>query len=127
MSPELCLDYHAGANVTKKESPLAWREPPRAGEEGGVAHCYPSANPLTNRDPAQQWVWEKDSTVRPAADKRLCLTTRVLEDDPIIRLETCDGRAEQHWSYDGPAPGGGNGGSVSFGVTAIGIIHNKAS
>lgn len=90
--PSLCLDYSMNSS-----SP----QPPRPGDPVGVSACYPSSAPDTNRDPAQQWLWETDSTVRPAAYRRLCLTTDALEGANGSRgkafLQLCDGRPEQHW------------------------------
>ena len=96
LSNHLCLDYSVNSSSTE----LLFA-PPKAGNPVGVSECYPSSNPDINRDPAQQWVWEDDATVRPAADKRLCLATDALEKDGGSKgtafLQVCDGRAEQHW------------------------------
>jgi phospholipase C len=103
----LCLDYGSAK--------------PKVGGLVGVANCYPSANPDTNRDPAQQWYWRDDATVRPAADPSLCLTTSLLENDPRMRLQRCSGGVEQHWAWHGPAPGEGDGGDIFLGDDTNGL------
>eukprot|EP01113_Clastostelium_recurvatum_P007309 TRINITY_DN133_c0_g1_i2.p1 TRINITY_DN133_c0_g1~~TRINITY_DN133_c0_g1_i2.p1 ORF type:complete len:658 (+),score=157.42 TRINITY_DN133_c0_g1_i2:68-2041(+) len=98
----LCLDY---GNDPKNDSRV------------GVAVCYPSADPDTNRDVEQQWTWAYDSTIRPYAHPTLCLMNG-LYDTPAnknLYLRTCNQALAQHWSYDGPTPGGGDSGSVFFG------------
>jgi len=106
---DLCLDY--GSNK------------PIRGAIVNVAKCYPSSDPDTNRDPAQQWFWRNDATVRPVADTSLCLTNSLLE-DPRVRLQPCSGSVKQHWAWHGPAPGEGNGGNIFFGddANSLGVI-----
>jgi len=106
----LCLDYGTGKPVD--------------GRQVGVAKCYPSSKPDENRDTAQQWFWMNDATVRPAADRGLCLTTALLEGDQRVYLRRCSGSVEQHWAWHGPGAGEGNGGAIYFGddTNALGVV-----
>jgi len=107
----MCLDYGTGR--------------PRVGGLVNVAACYPSSHPDTNRDAAQQWIWGKDSTVRPAADRSLCLTTALLEGDMRMYLRPCAGKVEQHFAWHGPGAGESDGGWIFFGddTNALGIVN----
>jgi len=80
----------------------------------GVSACYPSADPVLNRDPSQQWVRPSDATIRPANNTDLCITNTALE--PVggshLFLAPCDGRLQQHYSWQGAGvvqPGAGAG------------------
>jgi hypothetical protein len=80
----------------------------------GVSACYPSADPVLNRDASQQWVRPSDATVRPANNTELCVTNTALE--PVggshLFLAPCDGRLQQHYSWQGKGvvqPGAGAG------------------
>lgn len=61
MNNSLCMDYNP------------------ATMDISVSLCYPSYDPVKNRDPTQQWVWGEDAMVRPYADQSLCLDTTYLE------------------------------------------------
>jgi hypothetical protein len=88
----------------------------------GVSPCYPSPLPDKNRDPRQQWTWAIDSTIRPYTNQTLCLTADRTYGPTRVGLRICDQRAEQHWSYDGHAPGNPGGGGIYFAASAIGVV-----
>ena len=56
-----------------------------------------------NNTPAQDWVWFNDSTIRPAAQTRLCvdLARSNPNDGTAIELATCDGTNAQQWDPPG--------------------------
>ena len=69
-----------------------------------------------------------DSTIRPYLDQSLCLTNNLWGNDDNAYLETCTGAVQQHWGYDGPAPGSGNSGTIYFGdAGALGVIKADAT
>lgn len=112
ITPALCLEY----NVSDPNTTV------------GVSDCYPSENPVTNRDKTQQWVWGNDATVRPYANSTLCLTTYVLEGDYGMYLRPCRMvNVEQHfgwsgaYSWLGPVEGHGTG-SIQVGPLSAGVI-----
>ena len=84
-----------------------------AGANLSVSVCYPSADPNTNRDAQQQFYWAPDSSIRPIADDRLCVTTDGYKDRSEngkllfnAYLAPCDpSNVYQRHGYDGDAPG----------------------
>ena len=84
-----------------------------AGANLSVSMCYPSADPNTNRDAQQQFYWAPDSSIRPIADDRLCVTTDGYKDRSEngkllfnAYLAPCDpSNVYQRHGYDGDAPG----------------------
>eukprot|EP00388_Colpodella_angusta_P025818 GDKK01003756.1.p1 GENE.GDKK01003756.1~~GDKK01003756.1.p1 ORF type:complete len:143 (-),score=1.18 GDKK01003756.1:211-639(-) len=77
-----------------------------------ISLCYPSADPDTNRDAAQQWVYGPDTTIRPRKNQNLCLTTDTYlnkDSDSVFSgayLAECDpNNVRQRHGYDGAAPG----------------------
>ena len=112
--PTLCLDYKGNA------------QSPSAGDLVGVSNCL-DKNPDHNRDVAQRWVWHPDATVRPFANKRLCMTIDLLNGNHEVHLQPCMGGVEQHFAWHGPAPGEGDGGYIFFGddTNALGVIEKK--
>jgi len=105
----LCVDYGTATPVP--------------GTRVGVANCYPSFDADNNRDVAQQWVWEKDSTIRPFSNENLCLTTAILEYDENVYLINCAvNTVEQNWGYYGSAPGNYDSGEIVFGASNLGVI-----
>ncbi len=100
----LCLDAHSA----------------REGDVVLVTPCYPSADPVRNRDPAQRWVVMapeigEDATLRPRSNTSLCVTNHLYQGDKTLRLEACDGRVSQHWAWHGGAPGNDHSGKLFFG------------
>ena len=56
-----------------------------------------------NNDPAQDWIWFTDSTIRPAAQTQLCvdITQSNHNDGTAIELAPCNGTNAQQWDLPG--------------------------
>ena len=56
-----------------------------------------------NNTPAQDWIWFKDSTIRPAAQTQLCvdITQSNHNDVTAIELAPCNGTNAQQWDPPG--------------------------
>lgn len=108
---KFCLDSGLGIN----------------GTHVGVSRCYPSADPMINRDMAQLWVVEKDATIRPMVNRSsLCLTNAYFQGDTHAFLDVCvEGNVRQHWAYHGGAPGNPYGGDIFFSdwTTALKVVR----
>ena len=89
----------------------------------GVTPCYPSADASRNLDVWQQWIWTDSATIRPVANRSLCVTTHVWSGDSRVRLQPCEGTVEQHWMYQGPSYKNVDTGMIQFGngIYSIGI------
>jgi phospholipase C len=87
---EWCLD--AGPNPAKFS-------------EVTVSLCYPSRKPSHNRDTSQHWVFADDASFRPFAAQDLCVTNRQFSGSPRLHLMPCDDSLQQHYAYEGTAPG----------------------
>eukprot|EP00026_Physarum_polycephalum_P004061 Phypoly_transcript_04078.p1 GENE.Phypoly_transcript_04078~~Phypoly_transcript_04078.p1 ORF type:complete len:433 (+),score=83.47 Phypoly_transcript_04078:791-2089(+) len=91
----------------------------------GVTPCYPSNNPVTNRDPEQQWLWGTDAMIRPSFNLSLCLTTHYPQGDPHMFLEDCDiENVQQHFAWQGQTNMGPGSGPINWGPFSLGIIDD---
>ena len=123
-----------------------------AGAQLKISLCYPSADPDTNRDPAQRFVMSPDGTLRfynndASADAvALCVTNHMFDQysstsgssgssngdpdngtqraDRRLTLEACDHSVHQSLAYHGSAPGEKGGGFLEFGdvENLIGLV-----
>jgi len=111
VSPALCFDYGTQ---------------PKVGSVVGFSDCYPSPSPLTNRDPAQQWVWMYDSTVRPAAFPNLCLSAAVFDSTASdkLYLQDCKGNSfQKYWAWHGDSDNDYAAGGIVMSEWNLGIIN----
>jgi phospholipase C len=112
VSPAICLDYGT--------------TPPKEGNIVTFSNCYPSPAPLDNRDPAQQWLWHYDSTIRPAADPSLCLAGAVL-DNPAstkVYLADCSSTSSQkYWAWHGDSDNDYAAGGIVMSEWTLGILN----
>jgi phospholipase C len=89
------------AKLIRNETHEHWcwtaRANPTAGSHVRLAKCDGSA--------AQNWFWETDVTIRPAAAANLCVTSHCRADFPVVStaviLELCRGTVDQHFAYQG--------------------------
>jgi len=98
---QYCMDSRATDNETMRSL--------------GVTPCLGGSNPDLNRDPAQQWIWGHDATLRPASRPDLCVTTNIWQGQKAAIAETCQDTVQQHFAYQGEAPGNSNDGRIMYG------------
>lgn len=99
-----------------------------------VSVCFPSSNPARNRDPAQQFYYDTDNTIRPYSDPSLCATSGFLRGESTIVWKKCalDTIAvEQSWSYQGSQHGGADdlvrGLQIGAGIGELFILRRNSS
>lgn len=91
----------------------------------GVSPCNAGTDPSYNNDPSQQWTWGSDASVRGlGADSNLCITTNIWKGIKNTTVTTCDGGVNQHFAYQGSAPGNGGDGRIMFGngIYNMGVV-----
>jgi len=90
-----------------------------------ISACYPSEDPQKNRDKSQQWIWSRDTTVRPYSNQTLCLTNFLSSGKQSVELKLCGNHAEQHWAYDGDAPGNKGQKEIYYGAYSLGVVTSS--
>lgn len=76
------------------------------GAEFRVSHCYPSSNPMRNRDPSQNIMIRQDATIGPTNNASLCMTTHLDQGMELpfktkMTLEWCKNSMTQWFAYHG--------------------------